>query len=238
MVPTAADVGETSAMSEAFTERGAKRGRAGPVALPDDDRLTLVEGTGQPDLGAMLRADAADVRERAWRILYDEQFARVYRLVCRFGVEASEVEELTQRAFVVAFRRIGEVEHVHNPGAWLRGIVVRLVAQHRRWRRVREAKKWLLRDLRVAAPQPVPPVRHDAAERIDHIRTVLQQLSAKLRDVLVLCDVEECTPKEAAELLRVPVNTVRSRRQAARAKFLDLWRRQYGDDHEPSGGMR
>lgn len=183
-------------------------------------------------LGLLLRSEQADERERAWRVLYDQNFERVYRLVCRFGIEPGEVEDLTQKAFVIAFRRMSDVEDIRNPGAWLRGIVVRVVSQHRRWRRVRDAKRWLLRDIRVAAPQPVPTPERGAAaaQDLENIRAVLDQLSDKLRDVLVLCDVEECTPREVAELLRIPVNTVRSRRRAARKKFTDIWRRDVGGE--------
>ena len=178
------------------------------------------------DLGSDHVAD----RERAWRTLYDLHYERVYRLVCRLGIEPGEVEDIVQRAFMVAFRRLGEVDDVRDPIAWLRGIVVRVVAQHRRWRRVREAKRWLLGELPAAGPPPVitPERNVAAAEELEKVRTVLGCMSTKLRDVLVLCDIEDCSHREAAELLAVPVNTVRSRRQRARAEFLSRWRRKYG----------
>ena len=200
------------------------KGRASTARTP------MVDVTDVDDLGELLRSEDTDVRERAWGALYEREFARVYRLVCRFGVDPGEVEDVTQRAFVVAFRRISEVERIRDPGAWLRAIAVRLVAEHRRWRSVRAAKSWLLRDLRVAAPAPVCTAPADTADQMENIRTVLLRLSVKLRDVLVLCDIEECTPTEVAQMLRIPVNTVRSRRGAARRKFAQLWRARFGDE--------
>jgi RNA polymerase sigma-70 factor (ECF subfamily) len=191
-----------------------------------------VDPSSSNTFAARLKSGEADERERAWRALYDEHFERVYRLVCRFGVEPAEVEDIAQRAFVIAFRRIHEVEEVHEPAAWLRGIVVRVVAQHRRWRRVREAKRWILRDLPAAAPPPViaPDAGAAAAQEMEDVRQVLARLSSKLRDVLVLCDIEDCAPREAAALLGIPVNTVRSRRRLAREKFSAIWRETFGDE--------
>ncbi len=194
----------------------------------------LAAGRPQPADDAALVAGlrgAADQREVTWRALYQAEFDRVYRLVCRLGAEPAEVEDLVQRAFLIAYQRLDQVGEIRSPIGWLRGIAVRVVAQHRRWRRVREAKRWLLRDLRVAAPPPViaPDAGANAAREIDHCRAVLVRLNPKLRDVLVLCDIEDCTPKEVAEILGIPVNTVRSRRRLARDRFAAIWRKEYGE---------
>ena len=186
---------------------------------------------GPGDLAADLRGPASTEQEAAWRSLYDREFDRVYRLVCRLGAEPGEVEDLVQRAFLTAFQRLDAVAAVHDPGAWLRGIVVKVVAQHRRWRRVREAKRWLLGDLRVAAPAPVipPDAGANAAREVERCRAVLDGMGRKLRDVLVLCDLEQCTPKEVSEILGIPVNTVRSRHRLARDRFTAIWRKEYGE---------
>lgn len=184
------------------------------------------------DLVADLRSSDRDDRERAWRLMYDRHYDRVFRLVCRFGVESGEVEDITQRAFITAYKRIQEVDDVRDPFSWLCGIVVRVVAQHRRWRRVRTAKRWLLRETPAASPRPViAPDRGAAvAQKMDAVRAVLDRMSDKLRTILVLCDIEELRPQEAADLLDIPVNTVRSRRRIAKAKFHELWTEQHGEE--------
>ena len=184
------------------------------------------------DLVSDLRSDDRNDRDLAWRYLYDVHYDRVFRLVCRFGVEPGEIEDITQRAFITAFKRIREVDDVRDPYAWLCGIVVRVIAQHRRWRRVRTAKRWLLHEMPAASPQPViaPDRGAAAAQQMAAVREVLDHMSDKLRTVLVLCDIEELRPQEAAELLDIPVNTVRSRRRIAKAKFHDLWIEHRGDE--------
>jgi RNA polymerase sigma-70 factor (ECF subfamily) len=179
---------------------------------------------------ASLRSDVAAERDQAWRALFDAHYDRVYRLVCRFGVPPLDVEDVVQRAFEIACERIREVDDVRDAPAWLRGIVVRVVSHHRRWRRVRDAKRWLLRETRaVERPPVITPYRDAAAaEELARVRDVLGSMSGKLRDVFVLCCVEECTPREAAAALGIPVNTARSRRRLAREQFETLWACRYG----------
>jgi len=170
------------------------------------------------------RAAVADP-ERAFERVYEEHFDCVYRLAWRFGVPAAEVEDVAQRVFLVAHRRLTGGEQVDNVGGWLRGITVRVASQHRRWRRVRRVKAWLVKSTAEAqAPVPPTPERDAQAHRTQRaVGEVLEQMSPKLREVLVLSDVEDCTQGEVAGLLGISVNTVRSRRRLAREQFQRLW---------------
>src|SRR5262245_30943294 len=91
-----------------------------------------------------LRSASTTERDDAWRALYDEHFPQVFQLVARFGVVPAEVEDVTQQVFLIAYRRLSEVEDVLNMRAWLRGIAARVVSDHHRWRRVRRVKQWLV----------------------------------------------------------------------------------------------
>jgi RNA polymerase sigma-70 factor (ECF subfamily) len=186
---------------------------------PGHSRKMLV--LANPTLTQALRSRSVGDRDAAWRALYDEHFAQVYRLICRFGVPFADVEDVAQRVFVVAYRRAQEIEDVRNVGAWLRAIVVRVVAEHRRWLRVRRVKDWLLRASLEAERPPQPTPERDAAARQAQriVAGVLAQMSPKLRDVLVLLDLEQLELREVAETLGIPANTVRSRRRLAREQF-------------------
>ena len=183
------------------------------AALPADGRMgDLVSG-------------ARDVREQAWRSLYDDQFARVHRLASRFGAPPAEVEDVVQQVFLVAYRRIGEVGEVANVPGWLRGIAVKVIAEHHRWRRVRRVKEWVVNGIYGdGAAHPITPVQGaEEAEAQQRFSAVLRRMRPKLRAVLVLCDIEECSLGEVAETLQIPLNTVRSRRRLARESFRKMW---------------
>lgn len=177
-----------------------------------------------------LRASTREDRERAWRALYEAHVDRIYRLAFKFGVREAEVEDVTQRIFVIAHERLAEVERVDDVGAWLRGIGVRVIADHHRWWRVRVVKRWLVSD--TMTPEQGRGPEQDASARHTQARVaeVLERMSPKLREALVLLEMEECAPAEVAAITGAPVNTVRSRARLAREQFEKLWRERFGED--------
>jgi RNA polymerase sigma-70 factor, ECF subfamily len=192
---------------------------------PQRDVLAMVSPALTSGLTRGLRSASKLERDAAWRALYDEHFDPVYRLACRLGVPLGDVEDVVQRAFVVAHRRIHDVDEVRNVGAWLRAIVLRVVAEHRRWQRVRRLKQWVLRtSAEVERAAASTPERDAAAREAQALAaSLLARMSPKLRDVLVLLELEQLELAETAETLGIPLNTVRSRRRLARAQFQRLW---------------
>ncbi|MGC8784463.1 MAG: sigma-70 family RNA polymerase sigma factor, partial [Armatimonadota bacterium] len=54
----------------------------------------------------------------------------------------------------------------------------------------------------------------------------LSRLPETLREVLILREMHELSYEQIAQVLRVPVGTVRSRLHAARRQFAQLWEQQ------------
>lgn len=173
-----------------------------------------------------LRSPEVRAHEQLWREVYDAEFDKCYRLVVRSGVPGAEAEELVQRVFLVALRKCPELTGVDNPGAWLRRITLNVVGEYFRWRRVRRVKAWLLGTTEGASPgpSPAPDDEFQRAELEKRVTDVLGAMSGKLRDVLVLIEMEGLKPQEAAEVLGCPTNTVRSRRRLAVLDFEKRWR--------------
>ena len=55
------------------------------------------------------------------------------------------------------------------------------------------------------------------------IEKLLAQLPAELRTTLVLREMEQLSYEEVAEVMHVPIGTVRSRLHTARERFRKLW---------------
>lgn len=183
----------------------------------------MLSATSSTDASALRSASVAE-RNRAWRRLYDEQFDGVYRFVCRCGVPTADAEDVTQRVFLVVHRRLDDAAEIENVGGWMRGVALKVVAEHHRWRRVRRLKAWFAQE--ATAPEASDEGPEGAAEGEEaraRVSEVLARMSAKLRDVLVLVDLEGLGLSEAAETLGVPVNTVRSRRRLAQEDFRRRW---------------
>jgi len=163
--------------------------------------------------------------DREFQRLYSQYFDEVMTFVLRYGVNHPDAEDLVQRIFVIALRRGDDSEPLNNAGHWLRAVALRVIHQHYRWRRVRRAAKWLL-ELTWAADhnnELTPEREASASESLEQVRDVLSRMSIKLRDALVMLDVEGMAPSEAARVLGVPRNTLRSRHRLARDEFKRLW---------------
>ncbi|MDW8322349.1 MAG: sigma-70 family RNA polymerase sigma factor [Armatimonadota bacterium] len=57
----------------------------------------------------------------------------------------------------------------------------------------------------------------------------LSQLPEPLREVLILREMHELSYEQIAQVLRIPVGTVRSRLFTARQRFAELWREKEQD---------
>lgn len=173
--------------------------------------------------------------DAAFSRLYAEQFERVYGLLGRYGVAPADVEDLVQQVFSVAFARQNELAELENPRAWLTAVAVRVAHEHYRRRRVRRLKAWIVEHSWASrATDDVTP-EHEAlkSEAGARVREVLERMSDKLRDALVLVELEELGTREAAAILSIPHNTLRSRQRLARAEFERLWRIQERERERP-----
>jgi RNA polymerase sigma-70 factor (ECF subfamily) len=121
----------------------------------------------------------------------------------------NRAEDLTQDTFVAVIRGAARYEPRAMLKTYLFGIAWKLLAAERR--------KW---NSRVpAAPEParaIPQAGNDAADEELWVRQALARLEPGERDVLMLREYDQLSYTEIAGLLRIPVNTVRSRLFRAR----------------------
>jgi RNA polymerase sigma-70 factor, ECF subfamily len=75
----------------------------------------------------------------------------------------------------------------------------------------------------LTSKEPAPTTQLSAAERGAWLHTAVEQLPEALRDVIRLVYFQEMKYREAAEVLDIPVGTVKSRMHAAVAKLNEAW---------------
>lgn len=145
------------------------------------------------------------------RRLVDRQHAFVWRSLRRLGVMPGEVDDAAQKVFLVAARRLAEIE----PDAerrFLFATALRIAANERRaYARRRSAGESGLDELSAKDPSP----EKVAADRV-LLDALLGVLSLELRSVFVLFELEQMTTDEIAALLELPVGTVASRLRRSR----------------------
>ncbi|MEN8183258.1 MAG: RNA polymerase sigma factor [Myxococcota bacterium] len=170
-------------------------------------------------------AFVASHRDRALRL--------AWRLV---DGDADAAEDVTQEAFVRAYRALGRFRAESSLGTWFYRILVREAARHRRWRGVRERWQALSRS---EVQPPRMPARGDPALR-RRIADALSRLSQRQREAFVLVHLEGFTVRETAEFLDKPEGTVKSHLHRAlrtlRRELRDL-RESEDDDRDAEGRM-
>lgn len=169
--------------------------------------------------------DDASIIERSWHeperfaLLFDRHAARIYRYVAR-RVGREVADDLVAETFLAAFaKRRGYFTAYRDAGPWLYGIATNLVGQHRR----EEVRQFRIRQ--AAWPELAEPGHADRVTADVTARSVRRELAAALaeladgdRDVLLLIAWEQLTYTETARALAIPVGTVRSRLNRARAQ--------------------
>ena len=115
-------------------------------------------------------------------------------------------EDLTQETFLAVIRAADHYEPRALVRTYLYGIAMNLLAGERR----KQAK-----DSPPSREAP-EPVTREATDSVLWIRQALDKLDDSEREILMLREYEQLSYAEIAELLKVPVNTARSRLFRAR----------------------
>ena len=153
--------------------------------------------------------------------LYGEHAAFLTRVLIRLVGDGPHVDDLLQETFLVAYRKRETFDGRSAVRTWLYGIAARLAMRHRR------GVGRFLRALGLFADEP-ERVGRDPSDDLERaraavlVRSVLERLPFKQREVFVLYELEELDGPAIAELLGIPVNTVWTRLHHGRKRFQEL----------------
>lgn len=152
-----------------------------------------------------------------FRELYEREYLAVFRTVRAMVMDAAAAEDLTQEAFVRAYRARDRYKPTAPPGAWLHRIAVNVAISHLRRQKL----------ARVLAPRLLlgpDNGGYDQAEARTVVERLLERLSPKLRAAVVLHFYHGYTREEIAAALGIPAGTVASRM----AKAMTVMRNELG----------
>ena len=122
-----------------------------------------------------------------------------------------DAEDAFQAAFLVLFRKAGSVRPREMVVNWLHGVARRAAWQVRRIESRRREKQV------TELPERPAVQKHDVQELQTLLDEELGNLPDKYRVLILLCDIEGKTRKEAARQLNVPEGTVAGRLARARS---------------------
>jgi RNA polymerase sigma-70 factor (ECF subfamily) len=154
-----------------------------------------------------------------FRAFYDAHVRFVWRALLRLGVVESELPDLVQEVFVVVHRKMGEFEGRAKVTTWLFAICMRVASDARRRARARReavSTDGSLPAIACAGDGDAALDRQRARRLLDGI---LDRMPDEQRVVFALFELEGLSGDAIAELLDLPVGTVRSRLRLAREAF-------------------
>ena len=162
--------------------------------------------------------------EEALALLYRRRQGGIYRFAVQMSVSKTIAEDVTQEVFLFLMRE----GHVFDPARGSLSAFLFGVARNHVLRRLRV--EHLLAPLGDESDDDVPLVHATSelcpledltrAETIESVRKAVLSLPSKYREVVVLCELQDVSYGETAEILGCAIGTVRSRLHRARALLL------------------
>ena len=193
--------------------------------------------------------------EEAYARLIGEFHQPVYSLVYRMVSDPADAADTTQEVFLKVFRGIRQFHGESSLKTWIYRIAIHEASNRRRW--------WFRHKAREVSIEPVAPFSEMATvssikdslvdghespfEHVAHeevrarVEEELRQISEPYRTTLILCDLEEMSYEEIAEVTQVSLGTVKSRltrgREALRQR-LTAYVEQVGTELGLNAGER
>ena len=151
---------------------------------------------------------------------------RLYHTLLHAAGHAEEAEDVAQEAFVQAFLKLKSFQGKSAFYTWLYRIAFNiLISRQRKHRReICIDPSDAAHSKNLVDENETPENRVQRLEREGQIHEALSHLSEEHRSILVLREMEGCCYETIAEILELPVGTVRSRLHRARLQLRDRLR--------------
>jgi RNA polymerase sigma-70 factor, ECF subfamily len=183
----------------------------------------------QPWIAAAQSADPelleriAEGDKLAMQALYTRHNVRVYRFVLRFVGDEALAEDLVSEVFVEVWRNAGRFEGNSQVSTWILAI-----ARYKALSSLRRRKDDALDDVEAAAiPDSAddPEITMLKKDRVAILRECMSHLSRDHREIIDLVYYHEKSVDEAAQIVGIPPNTVKTRMFHARKRMSELLQR-------------
>ena len=186
-----------------------------------------------PSDGELLQSMMAG-DEEALAALYQRRAPDIFRFALQMCESRALADDVTQEVFMVLIRE----GHSFDPTRGSLGAFLMGVARNHVLRRLRRERLYVAMDEDSENDAPTKAARTNEnplddlsrRETIELVRRSVLALPERYREVVVLCDLQEMSYVEAAEILGCAVGTVRSRLHRARSLLLEKLSRAHEEE--------
>jgi RNA polymerase sigma-70 factor (ECF subfamily) len=171
-----------------------------------------------PNIGASTRAEQDDTAlvtasqagdQDAFALLVQRHQRRVFNLVYRMLQQYEEANEVTQETFLAAWQGLSTFRGDARFSTWLYRIAYNCCLKQLEQRKRDRALQVALQADHINT-ESHDDVEQEMRERQALVREHLSMLPAKYRIVLVLRHLQEMTYEEMAEILTLPIGTIKT----------------------------
>ena len=187
--------------------------------------MTVTADTSQTAADAELARAVAAGDSEAFERLYEQHHKRVFSLCLRMLGSVPQAEDLTQEIFLKVYRTLSSYRP--DSGALVTWMVRvgrnHLIDHYRKFKTERTHTDSLEVEYEKAEENPTryasPEQALEKLELSERVHQALLRVSEDLREAVVLRDLEEFTYEEIADMLKLPLGTVKLRINRGRAEL-------------------
>ncbi|MGG1659055.1 sigma-70 family RNA polymerase sigma factor [Brevibacillus sp. NRS-1366] len=157
--------------------------------------------------------------EEAFQEVYRVTRIYVYNLIYFLAPHKQDVDDIMSEVYVELIRSFDKYDAEQSFTAWFNGLIVRQVRNWNRsiWRRFRLLER--VKEKGYEAPVAGLEDKLEAISDQLEVMPVVEQLSQKLKEIVVLRYYQNCSLEEIAAMLQIPLGTVKSRHHLAMKKL-------------------
>lgn len=206
-----------------------KYGRAGPRNF-FSRRCVSIYGLAVNDIEQLIRATLQGDSAAFGRVVQKYQ-DRLYNTMLHVVGDPDECLDVVQEAFVQAYLNLASFEGQSAFYTWLYRIAFNVAATHRRKKKPVQSVDAVYHESGREIPDrgPAPEIPLEQEERCRRVREAIAALNEEHRAILVLREIDGCCYETIAEILNVPIGTVRSRLHRARLMLREKLKEAYAD---------
>lgn len=156
--------------------------------------------------------------------LVEAYAGRLYNAVARMVGNADDAEDIVQETFLQAFRKLDTFRANSSFYTWIYRIAVNAAINfHRRTKKTVSLSVHPDPGRELAVDDDEQPAhRLESQEEAARVQAGLMRLSTEHRQILVMREIDDLSYEQIADILGMPVGTVRSRLHRARLQLKEL----------------
>ena len=196
----------------------------GAVALEGTRNGQVQKGASSPSDAELIERCLAD-DNTAWEQIVLRYQRKIFHIAYKFTGRHAEAEDLTQEILLKIFKSLDKFNRDADFSTWLGSVARNYCIDHyRASKREREVlvDDLVAFDLAVASSGSNPQRLLEDSDRRTFLRRGLDMLPDKLREAVILRDLQGLSYQEMAERLALPEGTVKSRINRGREELSRL----------------